>query len=99
MEQQPPCSNGPDDTQYKWSDDDPFTGLSFPLYKYQRDWAVHCSRDDDKCRAPCEQGGGFYDEDKNGCFAFMALKKVCVKIDMNYYDNLLPEDAEIVSGV
>ena len=29
----------------------------------------------------------------------MALKKVCVKIDMNYYDNLLPEDAEIVSGV
>ena len=29
----------------------------------------------------------------------MALKKVCIKIDMNYYDNLLPEDAEIVSGV
>ena len=40
-----------------------------------------------------------YDEDKNGCYALMALKKVCVKIDMNYYDNLLPEDAEIVSGV
>lgn len=29
----------------------------------------------------------------------MAIKKICMKIDMNYYDNLLPEDAEIVSGV
>lgn len=51
----------------------------------------------DQCQQHCAKVGGLFDDDT--CYQFGALKKICIKIDMNYYDNLLPEDAEIVSGV
>ena len=58
-----------------------------------------CSTFNSTCQADCNYVGGLFIEDEAACYQFMALKKVCVKIDMSYYDNLLPEDAEIVSGV
>ena len=91
--------NGPDDTNYDWTDDDPFTGLSFPLYKFERNRDLSCSTFNDTCKANCDYVGGLYNDDEAVCYQMHALKKVCVKIDMNYYDNLLHEDAEIVSGV
>ena len=48
-ESQPPCINGAGDTSYDWGDDDPTTGLSFPLYKFEKNKDYACAASNTTC--------------------------------------------------
>lgn len=70
VEQQPLCSGDADDTSYIWTDDDPYTGLSFPLYQFLVNKEASCNplvAITADCKAGCDRVGGQFDDDDGTC--------------------------------
>ena len=84
-------------SDYKWGDSDPQTGISFPLYRFERleDW--RCRADEAKCRAKCEADGGQLEDDQ--CYALNVAHKICATVELDFLNGLAAEEAEIVTGV
>ena len=68
--------NSNDKTSFKWSENDPNTGISFKAWKETEDelWCTNST-----CELDCKLHQGVY---KNGkCYKYEVMRRLCIKVD------------------